>query len=272
MKMMNKKYLNEKIAKEVSKIKVPLKARDFKGISASGNKKVEDDYFFIPNINMVELFNHFMMNHNIDNLPNKEALNKLFNFTLNNTICNKERCKNCREYCYNEKARFNMNNISSRFNRLLEYLENKESLKNKILYQLQDTNVLRLHTEGDFFDLDYINFWMDIIKKSKVKTYTYTKQYSLIREYIKSKKGLPAKFYLQVSFDNNNNINDLPIDILNNKRVNLYYTYEGDLLDDKKLQDITSLLGWEVLTCKGKCSKCRQCYTKSNKIIACKKH
>jgi len=265
---MDKAYLIKKIKEEVKTIKAPKSIRDFKGLHFTGNRKVEDSYWFIPNINSVEVFNDYMKEEN----PSNKDLNLLYNTTKDNTICNKDRCNECSKYCYCEKAKFYKNNLSSRFNRLLEYLSNKDLLKRKIESQLLLCDVVRIHTEGDFFNVEYCKWWLTLAKENKtVKFYTYTKQFEIVIQAMKELKikTLPRNFYLQLSYDNKATY-ELPQELLNLKRVNVYYVVDEE---DIKNGNYIKFYGEDNMQiCKGVCKKCRQCYKTSNKVTLCKKH
>ena len=271
-KKTNEVFLNEKIGKEVKKIIAPKKLKDVKGLHAGDNKKMEEFYWFIPNVNMIRLFNDYVNKHVNKhfeglNLQNKELIKGIHNFTLKNTICNEARCVNCSQYCYCEDSRFYLNNISSRFNRLVEYLCKPDLLKKKIIFQLTDASVCRLHTEGDFFNVEYFRWWIDIVRACPhVKFYTYTKQFEIVQEGLKGKRGLPKNFYLQVSLDKNYNTQDLPRDLLAMRRCNVYYVNDKTTECLKRLERLKEILGFETQKCKGKCSRCRNCYKSSQKL------
>ena len=263
---MNENYLMGKISTEVNNVKAPKGIRDFKGLHSGANKKMEDAYWFIPNIGMIKTFNKYME----ENTPQNKDLKTIYKLTENNTICHETRCESCSKYCYCEKSRFYLNNMSSRLNRLLEYLSDKDKLKRKIESQLLLCDVVRLHTEGDFFDVEYCKWWLTIAKENKeVKFYTYTKQFEIVIQAMKElkMKCLPRNFYLQLSYDNNCNY-ELPMELLSLKRVNVYYTVTKEDIENgnyKKFYD-------KIQVCKGKCSRCRQCYTKSNYVTLCVIH
>lgn len=243
--------------------------KKFNLIHEGSNKKMEDAFFYLPNIEVCELFNE-AIEGNTELLKNRDYAT-LYNFTKNNTICNKTRCETCRIYCYCNKLRFQQYNLSSRINVLLHYLNNSVEFFNRIEKEirLNGNEVLRIHTEGEFFSEEYLQQWVALAKRNKkVKFYSYTKNFELF-----SNIKLPSNFYLQLSYDMTCNY-PLPVELLKIGKVNVYLTYKTqqdvDAFMEKYGEYFTSN---DLLTCKGKCRKCKQCYKgKGNKIHLCKVH
>lgn len=268
-----KKTEAEKIEYRIEKISKELNFIDFKKgkkfLNVGSNKKMEEAYFFIPNINAINAFNLVLEKIDINLLSNKEYIEILGNFTQNNTICHKERCSLCSQYCYCEKSRFYQNNYSSRFNNLLHYLMSPEKMKLSINNQIaqEDVEIVRLHTEGDFFSPDYLKFWLDIVQtNTPTKFYSYTKQF----EFFENIDRLPENFYLQISIDTKSEYK-LPLELMKKGNVNIYLTYA----DDAEIMPFLTSNGLnpaDVVQCAGKCKKCRNCYTNSGKIHLCKVH
>jgi len=247
-------YWKEKLNKELASVTSDKASKV--GLTIKANKKVEGYYWAIPSMNLRDLFLE-----NVDTKDTKQ--NKILSVLKDNNICNKERCKTCSNYCYNLKGYFYKNNISSRFNRLLALIENKEELKARINKQLEKpkSDIVRIHTDGEFFSKEYLQWWLDIAKENKhIKFYTYTKQYELF-------KGveLPKNMFVQISYNNTlEGELDTVKSFLKLKNYNIYYTYEKE----EEIKD----LGVESMKCKGKCETCRQCYTNINKVQLCKLH
>ena len=250
-----------KLSKEIELIKYNPRMEILKN---GMNKKMESYYFFIPNINSINAFNNFMLT-----TENKTDDIKLIEkFASNNNTCNKERCAICSQYCYCEKLKFYKNHMSSRFNILLSYLKESNKFFIRVNTQIIRDNIdlVRLHTEGDFFSREYVLQWFEVMKNNpSVKFYSYTKQF----EYFEGLE-LPQNFTLQLSFDVNAEY-EIPQHLLSQSNVNIYLTYDnlenvGKFVDSHKLENMPKK------DCLGKCKKCRNCYTNSNNIHLCKIH
>ena len=256
-----KAVLVDKLNKEVMLMKYNPKLDILKN---GMNKKMESYYFFIPNINSINAFNDFMLTSDIKT----DDVALLADFTKDNTICNKERCSICSQYCYCEKSKFYKNNMSSRFNVLLSYLKDSNKFFTRINTQIihDDVDLIRIHTEGDFFNREYVIQWFDVMNKNpEVKFYSYTKQFELFEGL-----ELPQNFTLQLSFDVNATY-EIPANLLCLPNVNIYLTYDNMENVDKFVSS-HKLENMDKKDCLGKCKKCRNCYTNSNKIHLCKIH
>ncbi len=256
-----KAVLVDKLTKEVMLMKYNPKLDILKN---GMNKKMESYYFFIPNINSINAFNDFVSLSDIKT----DDVQLLADFTKDNTICNKERCSICSQYCYCEKSKFYKNNMSSRFNVLLSYLKDSDKFFTRINTQIihDDIDLIRIHTEGDFFNREYVLSWFDVMNKNpEVKFYAYTKQFELFEGL-----ELPKNFTLQLSFDSQATY-EIPANLLSKPNVNIYLTY--DTLENADLFIYNNKLEYMgIKECLGKCKKCRNCYTNSNYIHLCKIH
>jgi hypothetical protein len=262
-----REYFVNKMALELSKVKIK---RGFEVLKLNDNKKMEGYYTFIPNINLVQAFNAYISNNK--QLLDNSDIKLLNDFTLNNNVCNKERCTLCSNYCYCEHARFYNNNVSSRLNMLLYYLTDSKLFAKRVNSQidLEGIELLRLHTEGDFFSIDYLKFWFEIVQANRQTVfYTYTKQFELFD----CVEQLPNNFYLELSFDTSSQYS-IPFDLLTKGNVNIYLTYHDK--DKKDVADFIqrhNLQHMQVYDCNGsKCKKCRNCYKNSGCIHLCLIH
>ena len=88
----------------------------------------------------------------------------------------------CKSNCYNADDRYEKFPINKWCENLWWVLNNKEELKKKIITQLQENKAkriaVRIHSSGDFFSKEYINFWRDIIwKNPAVNFWAYTRSW-----------------------------------------------------------------------------------------------
>ena len=130
-----------------------------------------------------------------------------------------------------------------------------------------DYEVIRIHSEGEFFSTEYLKEWLQIARQNKTtKFYAYTKNFDIFNNV-----KLPRNFYLLLSYDINCNY-EIPVELLNIGKVNVYLTYktENDINDFIVKYP---MFKDKIRHCKGKCSKCKQCYkTKGGYVNACKIH
>lgn len=119
-------------------------------------------------------------------------------------------CKECRHYCYDIKACLQYPNtvIDARIrnytilqkNRALYFDTIRETLKRR-----RKNKFFRWHVSGDIIDADYLENMIAIAKDfPNFKFWTYTKNYTLINDYIGShgknrKKAIPANLSIMFS-------------------------------------------------------------------------
>lgn len=88
-------------------------------------------------------------------------------------------CSSCASTCYALKAQIQYKNTRTFREVNLELFKNDRTwLKQNIIDSLSRTKLttVRLHSSGDFFSQDYIDFWSDIIALfPKINFYAYTK-------------------------------------------------------------------------------------------------
>jgi ferredoxin len=88
-------------------------------------------------------------------------------------------CGDCATTCYARKAQYQY--VYTRLLResnLELFTNHKDWLKESIVKQISKSKMttVRLHSSGDFFNQEYIDFWAEIIAKfPKIKFYAYTK-------------------------------------------------------------------------------------------------
>ena len=178
----------------------------------------------------------------------------------------------CRNRCFAKKNENFKNVLNSRIQNLqdskldnfveivIQFLEKyitKKKSENKIVF-------VRIHTSGDFYDLEYLKKWIEITDyfkdNNKISFQAYTKSITILKEYI-------DKY--------NKNIND----------INIHFVYS--IWEDTKIKDINIAKNYNLQTfttiplhsekeyenkgyfiCKGNCGICKQCYTNIKDKIA----
>lgn len=153
----------------------------------------------------------------------------------------------CKKDCYACKGMYCWKNVKNRYKLNLEaFLEDKERTKQEILEQLPSMGFCRVHSSGDFVNLEYLNMLVEIAKTAtEVKFMAFTKKYELVNEWIKENGKLPENFKIIFSswydgwtFDNPY---DLPVSHVYNDKI------------DNKVPE-------SALPCPGKCDKCFMCW------------
>ena len=88
-------------------------------------------------------------------------------------------CGDCASTCYARKAQYQYTDTRVFRETNLELFNNHRVwLKDNLIKTLSKTKMstVRLHSSGDFFSQEYIDFWSDIVKQfPKIKFYAYTK-------------------------------------------------------------------------------------------------
>ncbi len=99
----------------------------------------------------------------------------------------------CKKECYACKGTFNYKNVKNRYaENLAVFLESPEKAELDLLSQLPYMGFIRLHTSGDFVNMDYLKMIVRICDKlPNVKFMAFTKKYELINEYIELYGELP---------------------------------------------------------------------------------
>lgn len=88
----------------------------------------------------------------------------------------------CLRHCYNADPRDNKFPIDRWNENLQYYLQDREGLKGRLLETLidgTDKQAVRLHSSGDFFEVEYVRFWRDIVEETPaVKYWAYTRSWN----------------------------------------------------------------------------------------------
>mgnify|MGYP003152537166 CR=1 FL=1 len=136
--------------------------------------------------------------------------------------------------CYNDNFKLCLNDL--------------KTFKKLVLNQLKNNNIhnVRIHASGDFYNMEYLKAWIDIVKKCKnIKFFAYSKAFTNI-------PNLPANLNIINSFVTIDNVNYLN-----------YGTYESIAKMRGKIKGIICpvTIGKNI-----DCSTCKYCITK-NKVL-----
>ena len=137
----------------------------------------------------INLFNEIIAEHKVYKpfaMGNLKLTSSCLIFDLPSIITCKYACKGC----YALKAEMIYKSVRVKrllnlivINEILSNTENKNFLLNifndilKKYSKVFRFPIVRIHSSGDFFSKDYLNFWLEFVEKFKtIKFYTYTKQ------------------------------------------------------------------------------------------------
>lgn len=84
----------------------------------------------------------------------------------------------CRKYCYANKGRFTFPNVRESLDWKLEQSKRPDFVE-RINKELQKSklSLVRIHSSGDFYDIEYINKWIEIVKNNPNKIFVaFTKR------------------------------------------------------------------------------------------------
>lgn len=92
----------------------------------------------------------------------------------------------CKCNCYNADERYDKFPIDKWCENLWWVLNDRKTLKEKIFSQLEEhktkKTAVRLHSSGDFFSKEYIDFWKDIIRRNPdISFWAYTRSWVVER-------------------------------------------------------------------------------------------
>lgn len=113
----------------------------------------------------------------------KSSNHRLFNFGIPAFMSSTglKTCPNagvCAKYCYAKKGTYNFSNVKNAY----EYRLNmtlKRVFVDVMNHEIQEVKPshIRIHDSGDFYSIDYLYKWFDIMKlNSHIQFYAYTKQ------------------------------------------------------------------------------------------------
>lgn len=181
----------------------------------------------------------------------------------------------CRKRCFAQKNQYFKSVLNSRMKNFEESKKDSfvKDMVNHLEYQLSRKKVegkkifVRIHTSGDFYNLDYLEKWIDITSyfknNNKILFQAYTKSMPILEQWL----------------NKDNNINDINIHFVwsiwddtpkeyTNKALELGFQTFIAL----PKQDIEEIKDESIFVCKGDCGRCKQCYTGKVKSIAIQYH
>lgn len=115
-------------------------------------------------------------------------------------------CDGCKYACYAMQGRYKWKSVKlgNAVRALLAKYDRKQFEK-QVRKEIEKgiakgVKYVRIHTSGEFFDLEYLELWLTIARDyPEITFYTYSKQYILFDYVLTCACGLPENFVLNVS-------------------------------------------------------------------------
>jgi hypothetical protein len=188
-------------------------------------------------------------------------LGNIWNFSLP-AVESCPNCEDCKLTCYATKGHYRQKNVREKYKNNFKIVhQNSEYFEQSIQAQIDKRNikVVRIHTSGDFFSLQYFQNWLNIVyaNRDTVQFFTYTKEQPILDYWceIKNNSTLWYKWgwrnlNIIPSFTKSGKLNYGSLEYVKNIRKK-----EGGIICPANLGvDIT-------------CEQCKICYTKENLLF-----
>lgn len=209
-----------------------------------------------------------MSTQNAKLLPNSFGQGFLIWSVLGHITCN-GKTPLCASYCYNNSKNFG-GHIAFKTDCLItSQLDIFEKIIEKMLmFTPYKETFVRIHEDGDFYDMEYFNKWTNIAKNNKNMTFeAYTKEPQLLEKVVKINaeiENMVLRFSLMedsasetIQFVQENNVPN--------------YTCLGIKREDKRAIEVFEYVA-QKNRCVDSCEYCKKCYRKNNITIVTKIH
>jgi hypothetical protein len=164
----------------------------------------------------------------------------------------------CLRHCYNADLREEKFPIHEWNKNLKFFLEDPKLLKAKLLEKLKSASssiAVRIHSSGDFFSKDYIQFWSEIIRETpQVKYWAYTRSW-IKTDLINDLQLLKESTNLQLFASWDNTMDDPP----NDWRKSIVYS-DDDVLSTNRIS--AGIICPEQSGISPNCATCNYCINK----------
>ena len=201
-------------------------------------------------------------------LPNSFGQGFLIWSVLGHITCN-GKTPLCAAYCYNNSKSFG-GHIALKTDCLItSQLDIFEKIIEKMLvFSPHKETFVRIHEDGDFYDMEYFNKWLNIAKNNKNMTFeAYTKEPKLLEKVSKinaENENVVLRFSLMedsasetIQFVQENNLPN--------------YTCLGVKKGDKDAEKVFEYVAPKN-RCMDSCQYCKKCYRKNNITVVTKIH
>ncbi|MCE5220894.1 MAG: hypothetical protein LLF98_06390 [Clostridium sp.] len=188
--------------------------------------------------------------------------------------------KMCRKHCFAQKNQYFKTVLDSRMRNFEEAKKDTfvEDMINHLKYQLsrkksQDKIIyVRIHTSGDFFNLDYFIKWINITNyfrnNKKILFQAYTKSIPIMNYYIQDYKTTYGYEFSDREILEDINIHfvwsiweDTPKEYTDRAKELELQTFTA--IPKKEIENVNN----KIFICKGDCGNCKQCYVGKAKEI-----
>lgn len=196
-------------------------------------------------------------------LPNEQGQGFLIWSVLGHITCN-GKTGLCSGYCYNNSKSFDTHIQFKIDNLITSTLDIFEPLVIKMLqYNPYGQAFVRIHEDGDYYNMDYFTKWLNISKKKKELIFeSYTKEPKLLKmvnNINESNKNFVLRFSLME--DTKKEIIEY---VAKNNVPN--YTVIGEKKKDKATKEIFDQIN-KKNKCVNSCKYCKKCYSSNNITI-----
>lgn len=201
-------------------------------------------------------------------LPNRFGQGFLIWSVLGHITCN-GKTPLCASYCYNNSKSFAGHIVLKTDCLITSQLDIFEKIIEKMLtLSPHKETFVRIHEDGDFYDMEYFNKWMKIAKNNKNMTFeAYTKEPELLEKVAKinrENENVVLRFSLMED--------SAPATIQYVKENNLpNYSCLGTKKKDLEAKKVFEHIALRN-RCVDSCEYCKKCYRKNNITIVTKIH
>lgn len=201
-------------------------------------------------------------------LPNEFGQGFLLWSILGHVTCN-GKTKLCSGNCYNNCKSFGGHvtlKIDCLITTQLDIFE--KIIEKMITFSPHKETFVRIHEDGDFYDMKYFEKWVNIAKNNKNMTFeAYTKEPKLLKK-INSLNSEIENLVLRFSVMEDTDIKT--IEYINKNNIP-NYTCLGVKRGDKNAKEVFEYIAVKN-RCVGTCKYCKKCYRKGNVTIVTKMH
>lgn len=201
-------------------------------------------------------------------LPNKFGQGFLIWSILGHITCN-GKTPLCASYCYNNSKSFAGHIVLKTDCLITSQLSIFEKIIEKMLtLSPHKETFVRIHEDGDFYDMVYFNKWMNIAKNNKNMTFeAYTKEPELLEKVAKI-NAENENVVLRFSLMEDTNFKTIQF-VRENNLPN--YTCLGTKKNDAEAKKVFEYIAPKN-RCMDSCEYCKKCYRKNNITIITKLH
>lgn len=191
-----------------------------------------------------------------------------------------QRTKGCEQLCYvlkaykqypNCKPCHDKNYKFSQSDNFVPYMINYFENRLKSIHRNNQTLLVRVHESGDFYSVEYINKWYEIVKHfendESIKFYAYTKSINLMlaSKFFKIGHGFEFLPNFKINFSVWSDTDAFSLHII--KKYNLP-TYTADTAENLKTEKYKGFARCNCVSC----GTCAMCANRKVKNIVCEIH